>query len=85
VTTQVPLLSGLAIQSPRKKPSYTFSDGPPPAGTRRVSQSPSCSDENIIHRPSGDHTGHESAAASFVNCRRSDPSTYCTQTSELPV
>jgi hypothetical protein len=42
-------------------------------------------EEKTIVRPSGDHTGHASAALSLVNCRSPDPSTCWTQMSALPV
>ena len=73
------------IQSPRKKPSMTFSARPPAVGMRHVSRLFSWSDVNTIDCPSGDQTGHESAASSLVIWRRSDPSTRCVQMSEFPV
>src|SRR5687767_12078703 len=62
-----------------------FSAGPPAAGTRQVSNWPFRMEPYMIESPPGDHTGQESAAGSLVRCRRSDPSTFCTHTSEFPV
>src|SRR5688572_10506821 len=84
VAIQVPVPVGWRIQSPRKKPSTTFSAGPPVDDTRQVSGLPR-KELNTTHCPSGDHTGQESAASSLVSWRRPEPSTFCVQMSELPV